>query len=222
MATDPHPHYIGRMARDFGDPPTRIANFVGGTTSRGPGPSPRLQGHDRKARMTCTNPLDWTIAPREMGSVCPRADKSPRVTASAAASDSPTTTTTRCARRGQGRRKDAGQHQQHEGARAPPHGANPHDAGGEDTGVAYLDARGTLRMQCARTVCLTDSTFQSLHLVLNVASSMFPDGPATSSGQVGSRTCAASPGRSTTSATSRCGCGAAPRCPASSTRRTRP
>ena len=37
----------------------------------------------------------------------------------------------------------------------------------------------------ARVVCVAGTSFESQRILLNSASSMFPDGPANSSGQVG-------------------------------------
>ncbi|AUC55716.1 2-keto-gluconate dehydrogenase [Sagittula sp. P11] len=60
-----------------------------------------------------------------------------------------------------------------------------HDDSGKVTGVEYFDADGNLQMQKARIVCVAGNSFESPRLLLNSASSMFPDGLANSSGQVG-------------------------------------
>lgn len=60
-----------------------------------------------------------------------------------------------------------------------------HDDSGKVTGVEYFDADGNLQMQKARVVCVAGNTFESPRLLLNSASSMYPDGLANSSGQVG-------------------------------------
>ncbi|MBS1303477.1 GMC family oxidoreductase [Loktanella sp. SALINAS62] len=60
-----------------------------------------------------------------------------------------------------------------------------HDASGKVTGVEYFDKDGNLQMQKARMVCVAGNSFESPRLLLNSASSMFPDGLANSSGQVG-------------------------------------
>ncbi|MHA6345400.1 GMC family oxidoreductase [Roseivivax sp. CAU 1761] len=60
-----------------------------------------------------------------------------------------------------------------------------HDDGGKVTGVEYFDAEGNLQMQKARIVAVAGNSFESPRLLLNSASSMFPDGLANSSGQVG-------------------------------------
>lgn len=60
-----------------------------------------------------------------------------------------------------------------------------HDDTGKVTGVEYFDADGNLQMQNARLVCVAGNSFESPRLLLNSASSMFPDGLANSSGQVG-------------------------------------
>ena len=60
-----------------------------------------------------------------------------------------------------------------------------HDDSGKVTGVEYFDKDGNLQMQKARLVCLAGNSFESPRLLLNSASSMFPDGLANSSGQVG-------------------------------------
>ncbi|MEM8753411.1 MAG: GMC family oxidoreductase [Pseudomonadota bacterium] len=60
-----------------------------------------------------------------------------------------------------------------------------HDDAGKVAGVEYYDADGTLQMQKARVVCVAGNSFESPRLLLNSASSMFPDGLANSSGQVG-------------------------------------
>ncbi|WP_299909149.1 GMC family oxidoreductase [uncultured Paracoccus sp.] len=60
-----------------------------------------------------------------------------------------------------------------------------HDDAGKVTGVEYFDKDGALQMQKARVVCVAGNSFESPRLLLNSASSMFPDGLANSSGQVG-------------------------------------
>jgi choline dehydrogenase-like flavoprotein len=60
-----------------------------------------------------------------------------------------------------------------------------HDASGKVTGVLYADASGTQRFQRARVVCVAANAIESPRLLLNSASSRFPDGLANSSGQVG-------------------------------------
>ncbi len=60
-----------------------------------------------------------------------------------------------------------------------------HDESGKVTGVEYFDKDGKLQMQKARVVCVAGNSFESPRLLLNSASSMFPDGLANSSGQVG-------------------------------------
>jgi len=60
-----------------------------------------------------------------------------------------------------------------------------HDASGKVTGVVYKDKDGNEQMQKARIVCVAGNSIESPRLLLNSASSMFPDGLANSSGQVG-------------------------------------
>jgi choline dehydrogenase-like flavoprotein len=60
-----------------------------------------------------------------------------------------------------------------------------HDAGGRVTAVIYADAAGAEQRQAARIVCVAGNSIESPRLLLNSASSMFPDGLANSSGQVG-------------------------------------
>jgi choline dehydrogenase-like flavoprotein len=60
-----------------------------------------------------------------------------------------------------------------------------HDETGKVTGVEYFDKDGNLQFQRARIVAVAGNSFESPRLLLNSASSMFPDGLANSSGQVG-------------------------------------
>ncbi len=60
-----------------------------------------------------------------------------------------------------------------------------HNDQGQVTGVEYFDQDGNLQLQKARIVCVAGNTFESPRLLLNSASSMFPDGLANSSGKVG-------------------------------------
>ncbi|MDT8343845.1 MAG: GMC family oxidoreductase, partial [Thermohalobaculum sp.] len=60
-----------------------------------------------------------------------------------------------------------------------------HDAAGKVTGVLYADKEGKQHVQKARIVCVAGNTIESPRLLLNSASSLFPDGLANSSGQVG-------------------------------------
>lgn len=60
-----------------------------------------------------------------------------------------------------------------------------HNEAGKVTGVEYFDKDGTLQTQKARIVCVAGNSFESPRLLLNSASSMFPNGLANSSDQVG-------------------------------------
>jgi choline dehydrogenase-like flavoprotein len=60
-----------------------------------------------------------------------------------------------------------------------------HGADGRVTGVVYADPNGAEQFQAASIVCVAGNTIESPRLLLNSASSMFPDGLANSSGQVG-------------------------------------
>ncbi len=60
-----------------------------------------------------------------------------------------------------------------------------HDEGGKVTGVLYADAKGDRHVQKARVVAIAGNSIESPRLLLNSSSSMFPDGLANSSGQVG-------------------------------------
>lgn len=60
-----------------------------------------------------------------------------------------------------------------------------HDASGKVTGVVYADKDGKEHVQKARIVAVAGNSIESPRLLLNSQSSMFPDGLANSSGQVG-------------------------------------
>ncbi|MBK8157763.1 MAG: GMC family oxidoreductase [Rhodospirillaceae bacterium] len=60
-----------------------------------------------------------------------------------------------------------------------------HDDKGLVNGVLYADKDGNQHVQKARVVCVAGNSIESPRLLLNSASSMFPDGLANSSGQVG-------------------------------------
>ena len=60
-----------------------------------------------------------------------------------------------------------------------------HDDKGKVSGVLYADKDGKQHVQKARVVCVAGNSIESPRLLLNSASSMFPDGLANSSGQVG-------------------------------------
>lgn len=60
-----------------------------------------------------------------------------------------------------------------------------HDKKGRASGVVYVDADGKMQRQKARVVCVAGNSIESPRLLLNSASSMFPDGLSNSSGQVG-------------------------------------
>ena len=60
-----------------------------------------------------------------------------------------------------------------------------HDDSGKVTGVVYADAEGNRQRQKARVVAVAGNSIESPRLLLNSASSKFPDGLANSSGQVG-------------------------------------
>jgi choline dehydrogenase-like flavoprotein len=60
-----------------------------------------------------------------------------------------------------------------------------HNAKGRATGVLYGDSKGNRFFQKAKVVCVAGNSIESPRLLLNSASSMFPNGMANSSGQVG-------------------------------------
>jgi len=60
-----------------------------------------------------------------------------------------------------------------------------HDDAGKVTGVLYADADGQQHVQKGRAVCVAGNSIETPRLLLNSASSKFPDGLANSSGQVG-------------------------------------
>src|SRR5882724_5342195 len=60
-----------------------------------------------------------------------------------------------------------------------------HDTSGKVTGVLYADKDGKQQVQKARAVAVAGNSIESPRLLLNSASSKFPDGLANASGQVG-------------------------------------
>ena len=58
-------------------------------------------------------------------------------------------------------------------------------ASGRVTGVLYADRDGNQHVQKARVVCVAGNSIETPRLLLNSASSQYPDGLANSSGQVG-------------------------------------
>ncbi|ENO76121.1 MULTISPECIES: GMC family oxidoreductase [unclassified Thauera] len=60
-----------------------------------------------------------------------------------------------------------------------------HDKSGKASGVLYADKDGRQHLQKARVVCVAGNSIESPRLLLNSASSLFPNGLANSSGQVG-------------------------------------
>ncbi len=60
-----------------------------------------------------------------------------------------------------------------------------HDKSGKVTGVLYADKDGKHKLQKARIVCVAGNSIESPRLLLNSASSLYPNGLANSSGQVG-------------------------------------
>ena len=60
-----------------------------------------------------------------------------------------------------------------------------HNAAGKVTGVVYFDKDGKEQRQKARLVCVAGNSIETPRLLLLSASTLFPDGLANSSGQVG-------------------------------------
>jgi choline dehydrogenase-like flavoprotein len=60
-----------------------------------------------------------------------------------------------------------------------------HDPSGKVTGVVYVDRDGNQHVQRARLVAVAGNSVETPRLLLNSESSMFPDGLANASGQVG-------------------------------------
>ena len=62
-----------------------------------------------------------------------------------------------------------------------------HDKSGKVTGVVYADAKGKQQRQKARVVCVAGNSIESPRLLLNSEFSMFKNGLANSSGEVGKK-----------------------------------
>ena len=60
-----------------------------------------------------------------------------------------------------------------------------HDDAGKISGVVYADKDGNQHVQKCRVACVAGNSIESPRMLLNSASSMFPDGLANSSGMVG-------------------------------------
>ncbi|HUV20642.1 MAG TPA: GMC family oxidoreductase [Gammaproteobacteria bacterium] len=60
-----------------------------------------------------------------------------------------------------------------------------HDKSGKVNAVVYVDGDGKQQQQKARIVCVAGNSIESPRLLLNSESSMYPDGLANASGQVG-------------------------------------
>ena len=60
-----------------------------------------------------------------------------------------------------------------------------HDKNGKVVGVLYADKQGNHHRQRARLVCVAGNSIETPRILLNSASSKYPDGLANSSGQVG-------------------------------------
>ncbi|MCA7083600.1 GMC family oxidoreductase [Cupriavidus sp. DB3] len=60
-----------------------------------------------------------------------------------------------------------------------------HDKSGKVNGVLYADSKGRKHLQKARVVCVAGNSIESARLLLNSTSTLFPNGLANSSGQVG-------------------------------------
>lgn len=60
-----------------------------------------------------------------------------------------------------------------------------HDAAGRASGVLYSDEHGNHQLQQARIVCVAGNAVETPRLLLNSASSMYPDGLANADGNVG-------------------------------------
>jgi choline dehydrogenase-like flavoprotein len=60
-----------------------------------------------------------------------------------------------------------------------------HDASGKVTGVVYVDESGGMREQKARAVAVAGNVVETTRLLLNSASSQFPDGLGNASGHLG-------------------------------------
>src|ERR1700747_1442761 len=60
-----------------------------------------------------------------------------------------------------------------------------HDKSGKVTGVIYADKHGSYQRQRAPLVCVAGNSIETPRILLNSASSLYPDGLANSSGQVG-------------------------------------
>ena len=60
-----------------------------------------------------------------------------------------------------------------------------HDKAGRVTGVVYTDKQGNYHQQRARIVCVAGNSIETPRILLNSASSRYPEGLVNSSGQVG-------------------------------------
>ena len=176
-----------RVSKDFPNLPAWIVKAVGGTTTHWAGASLRFQEHEFKTltnygKVEGANLLDWPIT---------LADLEPYY---AKAEDKMGVTRTNCM---QGCKSGAkwstlyteipkGEATGKLEVRPNSHVVKiEHDDSGKVTAVVYADKDGNLQSQKARIICVAGNSIESPRLLLNSASSKYPDGLANSSGQVG-------------------------------------
>jgi choline dehydrogenase-like flavoprotein len=152
-----------RVSRDFSGLPSWIVKAVGGSTLHWAGASLRFQPHEWKVKTNYgniknTSIMDWPIDHKEMDKWYTRAENHiPKGEA---------TGNLECRTNAQVIKIE-------------------HDKSGKVTGVVYADAKGKQQRQKARVVCVAGNSIESPRLLLNSESSMFKNGLANSSGEVG-------------------------------------
>jgi len=199
-----------RVAKDFPNLPAWIVKSVGGSTVHWAGASLRFQEHEFKVRTTYgelagANLLDWPITLAEMEPYYDRAEDKMGVTGTHDIPRLPGNNNFKVLSAGakqigfcfQGCKSGAKWSTLYteipKGEATGNLEVRPnsqvlkieHNDKGLVTGVVYADKQGQQQRQKARIVAVAGNSIESPRLLLNSASSKFPDGLANSSGQVG-------------------------------------
>jgi choline dehydrogenase-like flavoprotein len=192
-----------RVARDFSGLPAWICKTVGGSTTHWAGASLRIQEHEFKARtnygdVAGANLLDWPLTLKDLEPYY--ASYKDCHTGRMAINSRSRDGRAHCRQLGfcfQGCKMDAKWSTMNSEIPKAEKTGNldlrpgaqvlkiEHDKSGKVTAVVYADGDGNQQKQKARVVCVAGNSIETPRLLLNSESSMYPDGLANSSGQVG-------------------------------------
>ena len=183
-----------RVAKDFSGLPAWLVKAVGGTTTHWAGATPRFLDYEFKARSTYgeiegATLLDWPIGLEDMAPYYDAAEKAIGSSHLHGRPPMPANNNYKVFANGAERVGYTKYATGPYGTNAEPYDGRPGSIQDgfnfQGDAVIYIDKDGNLQRQAAKAVCVAGNSIETARLLLLSDSSMFPNGLANSSDQVG-------------------------------------